>query len=63
MQKCVSMSKEQLDYIFLTKETRDEFLKVAEPLIGNYIKSDDGKTLVVCHDRWASRIFTTIIGM
>lgn len=51
MQKCIS--KEQLDCIYLTKESRDEVLKILEPDIGEneYVSiiEDNDREIVVYH--------------
>lgn len=53
MQKCIS--KEHLDCVYLTKESRDEVLKILEPLLGkddyvSIVEEDD--KVVVFHFKW-----------
>ncbi len=54
MQKCIS--KEHLDCLHLTKETRDEVLKELEPRLGedDYVNivEDNDKEVIVYHFGW-----------
>ena len=54
MQKCIS--KDALDCILLTKDNKDEFLEIVEPMIGKnemiMVTIDDEKQIAVKHLGW-----------
>ena len=57
MQKCVS--KKQLDCIYLTKESKDETLKILEPRLSkekyvDIVEDDDREVVIHYHYGWDS---------
>ena len=60
MNQCTS--KEKFNCIFLTKETRDEFLNMSEPGLKRYpdatkILIDNDKEVVIQHYNWWKRYY------